>query len=124
MVRKIGFTIFGTMLLLAPGPGWANGEQMEDQAKAIFLKYKCEKCHSVQAEGIGKTLIRDLSSAGKDSTGKNIPPEFIAKWLKREVKINGKTHMRKKFEGKPQELDTLSIWLSSLRHKEKGHGEQ
>lgn len=106
---------------------WA-GAQTADKEKAppgqeVFLQYKCNSCHSVEAQKIAVKKSEDEEDeADEDETE---PPdlsgvglEHDAAWmtgyLSKKEKLNDKLH-RKKFRGKAPELKDLTAWLSTLK---------
>src|SRR5271157_4169207 len=80
--------------------------------KAIFLQYKCNKCHTIESQGVERD--------GKPPEGKQPPDlsgvglkhdaDWLHKWLSKEVEQNGKKHI-KKFTGTDDEFTTLTHWL-------------
>lgn len=99
---------------------WMGKGYCQD-AKELFIKYKCNKCHSIKALDIKplesalkkKKEIRDLSGVGLKRTD----PEWIKKWLRKEVKNeDGKKH-KKKWKGTDEELDKVANWLVTLKTK-------
>jgi len=88
--------------------------------KSIFLDNKCNKCHSIESQGINHTSEPpegakypppDLSGVGNRH-----PQDWMKQWLCKEVEQHGKKHM-KKFTGSDDELNTLTTWLASLKKK-------
>lgn len=87
----------------------------DDPGKAVFAANKCETCHSVKAEGITQKMASskapDLSALGKEVTA-----DFVAKFLKKQVDLDGKKHM-KEFTGKDEDLQALAKWVESMNKK-------
>jgi cytochrome c551/c552 len=85
----------------------------DDPGKKIFLDNKCNACHSVDSQNIKKTMesskAPDLSNVGAEKT-----EEWITKWLKKEVDIDGKKHP-KTWSGTDDDLTTLVKWLGTLK---------
>ncbi len=95
----------------------------------LFLDNKCTQCHAIDAlkiakaksdkgeedeeasEGGKKVDPPDLSDAGKD---KDHDAAWFSKWLMKEEKVEGRKH-KKKFKGSPEELKTMSEWLTTLK---------
>ena len=96
----------------------------------IFLDNKCTQCHNISAlkiakakadkdekeeeeasEGGKKVDPPDLSDVGKD---KDHDAAWFSKWLMKEEKIEGRKH-KKKFKGSPEELKTVTEWLTTLK---------
>ena len=86
--------------------------------KTLFEQYKCNKCHTIESQGIARD--------GKPPEGKQPPDlsdvgtrhksDWIQKWLLKEEEQNGKKHI-KKFSGSEDELKTVATWLASLHKK-------
>ena len=108
--------VLGVVLCVSwlASPAWG-----QESGKDLFLKYKCNRCHSIQAEGIEATSERmkkktpDLSNVGNRVES----AEWIVKWIKREIERDGKKH-RGKFKGTDEELNTIAQWLMTLKHGE------
>ena len=85
--------------------------------KSIFKANKCDKCHSIESQGIelngkppGKTPP-DLSGVGlKHKAG------WIKDWLLKDEELNGKKHL-KKWTGSDDDLTTISAWLAAQKKK-------
>ncbi len=91
-----------------------------DTGKGIFLDNKCNKCHSIESQGIKRTSEPpegakypppDLSGVGLRHT-----VEWMQQWLTKQVEMHDKKHM-KKFSGSDEELKTLTTWLGTLKKK-------
>jgi len=98
----------------------ATLKTQSESGKNIFLDNKCNKCHSIESQGIKHTSEPpdgakypppDLSDVGNRHNA-----EWMQKWLHKEVEQHDKKHM-KKFTGPDDELKTLTTWLASLKHK-------
>lgn len=98
---------FGLVLALS-----ANASA-QGSGKGLFVKMKCNSCHSVTAQAIKLTdpeaKPNDLSKVGKTRDAK-----WIVGWLNRTEKIKGKTH-KKKFAGKPADAQAIATWLATLK---------
>jgi hypothetical protein len=90
----------------------SNAEGTKKDGKAIFEALKCGMCHSVVSAEItakaGKK-VTDLSKVGAEKKA-----DWFAKYLKKEVDINGKKH-GPKFNGTDEELATITKWLETLK---------
>src|SRR5437762_40007 len=82
--------------------GAAAGDAAD--GKAIFLKNKCNACHSITSQGIartgefsGKNLPPDLSGVGLKHTA-----DWMRGWLLKTQEMDGKKHL-KKWSGNPQD---------------------
>jgi hypothetical protein len=93
--------------------------------KALFLEFKCNGCHAVQAAGIEAKKI-----AGEEPDPKEKPPDlsnvgakkdaaWMRKYLLKQEKLEGKLH-KKKFRGTPEQLATLSDWLATQKSGKGG----
>jgi mono/diheme cytochrome c family protein len=86
-----------------------------DQAgKELFLKAKCNTCHSVESQGIaaerGEDKAPDMSNAGA-----LIPSaEWGKKFVLREEAKDGKKH-RKPYKGTEKDLEQIIAWLMTLK---------
>lgn len=88
--------------------------QEEPAGKKLFLDNKCNMCHSVESASIEKKSPSakgpDLSNAGaKDAA-------WIAKWMGKEVDVDGKKHPVATKLSDP-DLKTLVDWLATLKKK-------
>ncbi len=83
----------------------------------LFMDKKCNTCHSIDSLKITKKMASskapDLSNVGAEKNA-----EWIAKWLKKEVDLNGKKHSAA-FTGTPEETKTLSEWVATLKKEAK-----
>lgn len=87
--------------------------------KELFIESGCTKCHSVKAVDIKpqeKSLRRGRKIIDHSGVGlRRDDPEWIKKWLKKEVKNErGKKH-RIKWKGSEEDLDILAKWLTTLK---------
>jgi mono/diheme cytochrome c family protein len=90
----------------------------------IFKQGKCTQCHSIDALKITKVKSDDDEDAVLDENGKKIdPPDlsgvgkdhdaaWFAKWLKKEVEVEGHKH-KKKFKGSEEDLKVITEWIAS-----------
>ncbi len=111
--------------MIAMSPSTAKSEDAPPGQK-IFIKLKCNQCHSIDSLKIAKVKSAedDEEEADEDEekiepsdlsgTGKEHDAAFMVKWLKKEVKLDGHKH-KKKFKGSPEELQTVSDWLATLK---------
>ena len=107
MLILIGFVSIGVQL---------NAE--EPAGKAIFLSSKCNTCHSIDSLQIARTTGKKTTETGPpdlSTVGSKHKADWMAKFLlKEEAAASGKKHM-KQFTGKPEELQTLTSWLETLK---------
>lgn len=105
-------TLTAALLLLAVALFVAlplAAEEMD--GKAIFEAQKCNLCHSVSSAGIEATTKSDkLKGPDLTGVGDRHDAEWIAKYLKKEVDKDGKSHT-KPFKGSDEELKALVDWL-------------
>lgn len=83
--------------------------------KKIFVDQKCNMCHTVKSVGIEskKSDASDLSNVGAE-----MKSEDMIKYLKKEMKLNGKDH-KTAFKGSDEDLKKLVDWLSTLKTESK-----
>jgi mono/diheme cytochrome c family protein len=101
--------------------------------KPVFLKYKCNSCHSIEAAGVTKkALPDDGATASKmkppdlSGVGLEKKADWIALFMQKKEKLDGELHP-KKFRGTDSELKTLTEWLATMtteKAKEKPAGEK
>jgi cytochrome c2 len=81
--------------------------------KKLFVDNKCNSCHSVDSQGIAKTMASskapDLSKVGADHDA-----AWFSKYLMKEETLNDKKHM-KAWTGSKEDLETLTKWLETLK---------
>jgi cytochrome c2 len=100
------------------------------EGQTIFVKYKCQSCHSIATAGLEKKKAaaedaEEATAATADKTKKE-PPDLSAvgvshkaSWMtaflmKKEKTKEGKLHT-KKFKGTDAELKKLTAWLETLK---------
>jgi cbb3-type cytochrome oxidase cytochrome c subunit len=107
VIIVLGFTVLCGSLAIAADTGAMPAGQK------LFMDKKCNTCHSLESLKIPKKLASskgpDLSNVGAQRTS-----DWIVKWLKKEVDLNGKKHLSA-FSGTPEEAKTLSDWLATLK---------
>lgn len=85
----------------------------DDPGKTLFLDNKCNSCHSVDSQGIAKTMASskapDLSKIGADHDA-----AWFSKYLMKEESVKDKKHV-KAWTGSKEDLETLSKWLATLK---------
>ncbi len=126
------FTIGGLCVCLSLSKSFAAevAKAGVPAGQKIFLDNKCTQCHAIDAlkiskakadkdeeeeeasEGGKKVDPPDLSDAGKN---KDHDAAWFSKWLMKEEKVEGRKH-KKKFKGSPEELKTVSEWLTTLKY--------
>jgi mono/diheme cytochrome c family protein len=89
-------------------------DKKAETGKDVFQNLKCGMCHAVESEKLTtKGKAPDLSTIGTTKKA-----DWIAKYLKKEEKLNDKAHAMA-FKGTDEELKTLSTWLASLKKAAK-----
>jgi cbb3-type cytochrome oxidase cytochrome c subunit len=93
----------------------AAGGAGELPGHRVFMAKKCNLCHSIDALDVERTT-KSEKIAGPDlsEVGKKHSAEWLQGWLRKQEKMNGKTHSRE-FKGTDEELDELVAWLAKLR---------
>lgn len=117
MKKLASLTIAGAavavLVLLFTAPvltvGAAQAAEGPLDGKEIFLAQKCNLCHSVPPAGIEATT-KSEKMKGPDLVDLKREAGWYERWLKKEVELNGKLHM-KAFQGSDAELDALVEWL-------------
>lgn len=100
----------------------AKTNAKSEEGKAVFQKYKCRSCHSIEAQGITKKELAgetektekrppDLSGVGLDQKA-----DWFVLFLQKKEKLDGTFHP-KKFRGTDTELKKLVAWLETLKDK-------
>ena len=114
--------LFVAMVLAATAQIAIAAEPKEPEGKKLFLKYKCNSCHSIEAAGVVKKV--DETEADEPATKKKPPDlsgvgltqkaDWIALFLQKKEKLEGETHP-KKFRGTDKELSTIAAWLETMK---------
>lgn len=104
--------VAATLLTFFAGISFGLGQ--EHEGKALFLKEKCNTCHTVKSQGIeatrGNEETPDLSNAAE-----LIPDaEWAKKFVLREETKDGKKH-RRPFNGDEKDLEKIVAWLMTLK---------
>ena len=105
----------------ADQPAAADSKAKPSEGQAVFTKYKCSSCHSIEAAGIKKKPVEgdEAETEGAkppDLSGVGVTRDaaWMTKFLNKEEKIEAKVHP-KKFRGTPAELQKLTAWLATLK---------
>lgn len=103
------------------GPAMAADAAKAPNGKPVFTKYKCNSCHTIEAQAITKKA----DPADKtEATGRK-PPDlsgvgvkrnaaWIEAYLLKTEMIDTRKHT-KKFRGTAPELKTVAGWLASMK---------
>lgn len=126
-VKTVCLFIIATLLVIA-GRTFAV-EQDQSPGAQIYIKYKCQSCHSVQSKGIGAPAKAkaeeeddgwdddddDAGSPDLSGAGISRDSEWLHLWLRKKVSTEkGKKHM-KRFKGNDEERQVLVDWLLTLK---------
>lgn len=120
--RTLGL-LFGAVFLCSAAPSRAV-----EPGPEIYKKLECQKCHSIESEGIEKVEEEksaldmfaeeeeeeapDLSGIGAEHDA-----EWLMKWIRKEVRNDdGKKH-KQKFKGSDEELEAVVRYISGLKEK-------
>lgn len=127
--------------------GTARAEEAKEPAgKTLFLSQSCNTCHSISAAGIEKKAAKTEAAATEkkeaapaaekvatapshkppdlSSVGLEQKPDWMAKFLKKEVAAkDGKKHM-KLWKGTDADLATLTAWLGEQKAEKKAAEEK
>jgi cytochrome c1 len=122
MVVAAAFVVtFGT------APAHAE-DAKKPEGHELFLKYKCQSCHSIASVGIEKkkAAAADEAEEATAEKSKKEPPDLSATgvahkadWMaaflmKKEKTKEGKLHT-KKFKGTDAELKQIVAWLETMK---------
>jgi len=120
MIRHIVKSAIALGVVALAVPAFADESDKAPQGSALFTKYKCNTCHSIEAAKIERTkpvsatMKRkppDLSKVG-DTRGH----EWIEKFLVKEEKIEGtRSHPYISFKGTKDEREALAAWLETMK---------
>lgn len=93
----------------------------EPTGKELFIKFRCNSCHTVKVESIAKKASEDAEEDAGDrkspdlsGIGKKKTAVWMGKYLMKLEKIDGELH-RKKFRGTEPELKAITAWLETLK---------
>ena len=112
IISLFTLSLFAVLLL----SGFMLNNTDDHKGKELFLKYKCEKCHSVSIAGIeakvtkGKTAGGDLIDLDKEKK------DWYISYIKKEVKKDDTAHLVP-FKGTDEELQALVDWLLEQKVK-------
>jgi hypothetical protein len=107
----------GGAAVAAPAPAAGDGGQAAQAPAAVFVAQKCNLCHSLASHDIArKTKSEKVAGPDLSAVGAEHDAAWIARWLRKEEKIDGKAHS-KAFTGSPEELEALAKWLATLKDK-------
>ena len=100
----------------------------EDKGQELFLKNKCNKCHTIEAKGIAALPKKGGEEDEDDADGEKKKPVDLSKmgaehdaaffqgWLKRETEKDGKKHKFKLPKATTdEEVAAIADWLATLK---------
>lgn len=105
--------VFLVLTVLAVGNAPLGLAEDEHPGKALFVKAKCNSCHTVESEGIEATRESDKTPDLSDAAALVPGAEWATKYIKREEEKDGKKH-RRPYKGSDKDLDTIVAWLLTL----------
>ncbi len=91
---------------------WAGSFVLAD-GRALFTDQKCNMCHSVPEVDV-VAMAKSKKMRGPDLPAGPLESDWIMRFLKREVQLNGKDH-KKEFKGTEEELRAIAAWLVELK---------
>lgn len=108
------YLLFVFSIVALFGLTYSFAQDKEPAGQKVFVDKKCGTCHSVESAGLTskKKDAVDLSNAGAQKA------DVLAKYLKKEAKLNDKEH-KTAFKGTDEELKDLASWLESLKKEAK-----
>jgi len=104
---------FALTLILTSAIPVASGVASAADGKEIFLAQKCNMCHDVSSAQITATT-KSEKMKGPNLTGIGKDAAWITQYIKKEVDLNGKKHM-KGFTGPDGDLSTLATWIAGQK---------
>lgn len=96
--------------------GIASLGSAQDEGKELFVKAKCNTCHSVESQGIEVTRESSSNKAPDMSDAGNLisDAEWAKQYVMREAELEGKKH-RRPYKGSDQDLTKIVDWLMTLK---------
>ncbi len=110
-MRRLMYAV-ATMAMVLGLAGVAAAQDKVAQGKALFDANKCSICHSIAGKGNPKGSL--------DGVGSKLSAAEIKEWLTDPAGMATKTKAErkppmKKYTFKPEEVDALTAYLSSLK---------
>ena len=114
MKPVINYLLFVFVIVALYGFVFSFGQSVVPSGQKIFVDSKCGMCHVVKSAGLEskKKDAFDLSSVGN-----TYKADFLQKFLTKTAKIKDADH-KIAFKGDSKTLDTLTLWLESLKSVE------
>lgn len=85
----------------------AKPDAAMDKGKEVYSAQRCQMCHSIAGKGNPKTPLDDV--------GGKLRPEEIRKYIVSPKEVKADSKMKAFPDLKPEELDALVAYLSSLK---------
>lgn len=111
LTSTASFLVVALVALAASRPMVAAAAEADGQK--IFTADKCNMCHDVSTVGI-KATVKSEKMKGPDLVNLDKDADWIAKFLKKEVDLNGKKH-NKVFGGSAEDLKVLAAWIAAQK---------
>jgi cytochrome c2 len=116
------------MAISIAATGVSDEKDDEKEGVKLFKKYKCIECHTVAVAGIGEKVAPGKTESEEDNeeegeaiespdlskVGDKYDAKWISGYLRKKNSIEGRKH-KKRFKGKKEERQVLSLWLESLK---------
>ena len=127
-MRTLGMAVATALALAVLTAPATAADAKKPEGEELFVKYKCQSCHSIATAGIEKkkaAAAEEAEEATAEKTKKE-PPDLSAvgvahkaDWMaaflmKKEKTKEGKLHT-KKFKGTDAELKKVVAWLETMK---------
>lgn len=123
-MTRIAATLAALAIVMAAA-SVRSDDVLSTAGKDLFLKNRCNSCHTIKAASISKKVSEDE----EEETGDRKPPDlsgigktktaaWMAKYLMKLEKNEGELH-RKKFRGTEAELKSVTTWLETMKTEVK-----
>lgn len=125
MKRILAVTAAALLTAALSAPALAEEADKAPQGKALFTKYKCNTCHSVESQDIKRLRPPAATAAHKppdlSKVGDTRGHEWIEKFITKQETIATRKHPIL-FRGTKDEKETLAAWLETLKSGEAETG--
>ena len=126
-MRTLGMAVATALALAVLHAPATAADAKKPEGEELFVKYKCQSCHSIATAGIEKkkAAAEEAEEATAEKSKKE-PPDLSAvgvahkaDWMaaflmKKEKTKEGKLHT-KKFKGTDAELKKVVAWLETMK---------
>ncbi len=123
-MTRIAATLAALAIVMA-ATSVRSADVLTTAGKDIFIKNRCNSCHTIKAESITKKASEDGEEEAGDrkapdlsGIGKTKTAVWMAKYLMKLEKNEGELH-RKKFRGTEAELKAVTAWLETMKTEVK-----